>query len=790
MLQEFKRYLEGLLGVAPAAAGEDTQWNWRFHLGWPDWALVVFGLAAAFIVIGIYLREGAAPKGLKLFLAGIRLALVCLLLLMIGELELSIDRTGLPYLILAIDDSESMSRKDRPGTPSPGAEAPTRLRQVQDWIAKEDGEALAGLTEKHKLRVYAHATTARRVGEDALKSEDVKGLLAEIAKLEPKGRESLLGGNVRTIINEMRGSPPSALVLPTDGATSRGETLLQIAQYAARKQIPIFPIGVGDPEKPRDLEIGDLLVDDTVFVGDDVVFDVRVIGKGMAGREATLSLAGEGIETPVLQTVRIEADGVPVRAKLTYRPRRDVKQKTGTFNYVIEAPPVERELVVENNKIEKAITFIDEKIRVLLVDSLPRYEFRFLKTLLDRQSTMEAKVLLLDADPEYVQQDRSAIGFFPADAAELAKFDVVVFGDVRPNMMTQQQQQNVKDFVRKGGGVMFVAGPQFGPAAFRDSPLEDLLPVRPASASEPPPPGGFRPKLTLEGASSPIYRFASEDKDNREIWSNLPEMYWHATVEKLKPAASALLEHPTLRAENKPLPLAAVQYYGAGRTYYQGFDGVWRWRHLVEDLYHARYWVQAMRYLSRAKLLGKNRAVELTVDRLKYLRGETVRLRAQFLDETKAPPAGEDLQAIVERTSGAAARTTVSLKATAGRRDSFEGAFTQTEDGQYRARVASPQAGDGPGQEARFAVLPPPGEMDDLQMKEDELKELAKLTGGRYLRMEEADQLFHSGVLPAGRRVAITADSPYPLWRSWPMLGCFLFLLTLEWLLRKRFRMV
>ncbi|HVJ81214.1 MAG TPA: hypothetical protein VNC50_09110 [Planctomycetia bacterium] len=787
---DIKRYLEGLLGVAPAAAGEDTQWNWRFHLGWPDWVLVVFGLAAAFLVVGIYLREGAAPRPLKIFLAGIRLSLVALLLLMLGELELSIDRTGLPYQLVAIDDSESMSRKDRPGTPSAGEEPPTRLRQVQDWLAKNDGAALAGLTERQKLRVYAHAAAARRVGEDALKSEDMKALLAEIGKLEPKGRESLLGGNVRTIINEMRGSPPSALILPTDGATTRGETLAQIAQYAARKQIPIFPIGVGDPERPRDLEVGDLLVDDTVFVGDDVVFDVRVIGKGMAGKEATLSLAGEGIESPVTQTVKIEADGAPVRTKLVYRPRRDVKQKTGTFNYVIEAPPVERELVTDNNKIEKAITFIDEKIRVLLVDTLPRYEFRFLKTLLDRQSTMEAKVLLLDADPEYVQQDRSAIGFFPADAAELAKFDVIVVGDVRPNLMSRQQQENVREFVRKGGGVMFVAGPQFGPTAFRDTPLEDLLPVRPAAASEQPAPGGFKPKLTLEGATSPIYRFASDDKENREIWGALPEMFWHATVEKLKPAASALLEHPTAKVENKALPLAAVQYYGAGRTYYQGFDGVWRWRHLVEDLYHARYWVQAMRYLSRAKLLGKNRAVELTVDRVKYLRGETVRLRAQFLDETKAPPAGEDLQAIIEKGGATPTRTTVSLKAAAGRRDAFEGAFAQTEDGQYRARLATPAAGEGPGQEARFLVLPPPGEMDDLQMKEDVLKELAKATGGRYFAISEADQLFESGVLPAGRRVAITADSPYPLWRSWPMLAAFLVLLTLEWLLRKRFRMV
>src|SRR4029079_17067820 len=146
---------------------------------------------------------------------------------------------------------------------------------------------------------------------------------------------------------------------------------------------------------------------------------------------------------------------------------------------------------------------------------------RFLKQLLDRQSSMEVKVLLWDADPEFVQQDRAAIGFLPANMEDLAKYDGLVLGDVKPSIFSPAQVEFIKNFVKKGGGLMVVSGPLYAPQSFKDSPLEDLLAIRLGGASPDKPATGaaFRPKFSAEGATSPVLRFDADDSENAKIWA-------------------------------------------------------------------------------------------------------------------------------------------------------------------------------------------------------------------------------------------------------------------------------
>ena len=44
--------------------------------------------------------------------------------------------------------------------------------------------------------------------------------------------------------------------------------------------------------------------------------------------------------------------------------------------------------------------------------------------------------------------------------------------------------------------------------------------------------------------------------------------------------------------------------------------------------------------------------------------------------------------------------------------------------------------------------------------------------------------------LPKPSKVPLDTDPPIPLWNTWPVLGLFLALITLEWVLRKRKQMV
>lgn len=789
---KLRRWIESYLGVEPAAAGEDTQWRLRWHLDWPDWVLFLFVLAAVAVVVGVYLREGTrAPRKTRLSLAGIRLALVALLLLMLGGLEIAVDRTGLPYLVFLVDDSESMQVKDRldgdtsRSLSAPPLADPSRLQRVVEWLQRDEGRPFESLTLRHKIQVHAQSSTPRLLGS-AVSVEEARDLLAKVKELEPTGSQSRIGANLRTVLNNLRGIPPSAVVLLSDGVTTEGEPLPQAAQYAARKNIPLFTVGVGDPSGVRDLELHDLMVDGTVFVDDLVSFDARLTGRGLEGERVKVRLLEAGRPQPLDEkTFVVAADGKPQKVRLDHRPTAP-----GTVDYVLEVVPVDRELQKENNKIERQVVVLKEKIRVLYVESYPRYEFRFLKSLLERESTIELSVLLLDADPEYIQQDRAAIGFFPAGKKELFEYDVLIFGDVSPAVFSPAQLELVREFVRsKGGGFLVIAGEQFAPAGYRDTALADLLPVevgaRSARDGQAPSAAGFSPRLTVDGRASPIFRFAGSDEENEQVWKTLPPLYWFARTEKAKPGAVVLAEHPAENRSGQPLPLVATQFFGAGRTYFQAFDSSWRWRYRAEDRFHARYWIQTIRYLSRSKLLGKNRAVEVLVDRQRYRRGDPVHLRVRFLDESLAP-AGEDGVTVALEHERHGSRT-ATLRALPGQAAVFEGIFGEARDGRYRVRLTSPAVAGSVGT-ADFSVVPPPGELERVAMNESEMRQAAQLTGGKFYTLAEADRLFDD--LPSGRRVALHTEPPIPLWNTWPMLAVFASLLVLEWVVRKVYSLI
>src|SRR6185437_12303181 len=91
------------------------------------------------------------------------------------------------------------------------------------------------------------------------------------------------------------------------------------------------------------------------------------------------------------------------------------------------------------------------------------------------------KVLLLDADPDFARQDRTALSEFPS-RAELNAFDVVILGDVDPQSKfdpkMSEHLKDLADFVReRGGGLLMIAGERYATFAYKDSPLKDILPI-------------------------------------------------------------------------------------------------------------------------------------------------------------------------------------------------------------------------------------------------------------------------------------------------------------------------
>jgi hypothetical protein len=799
------RRLADRMGVEPARAGEAITPQIRFEQPWSQGVTLLVVLACAALIIWLYRHEGQVSTPVKAVLAGLRITLVVLAVFMLSEAVLSVDRTGLPYFVVMVDDSASGQIVDQFASPktkaalaeltrplgAAGKVEPSRLAVAQGWLSRDEARFLRTVQKQNKLRLYLVSGAARPLA-DIDRPEDIGPALERLRAVAATGGQTRLGAGVRQVLTELRGAPPSAILLLTDGQTTDGEPLEKAAEFAARKGVPLYTIGLGNPEPARDLELTDLLVEDVVFVDDLVRFQAKLVAHGFQGQEVTIRLreklrdSADPRAAKELESIRVTAppDGQSQRIEIGHRPR-----ETGEVTYLLEIDAQPRELQTENNRIERTINVRKEKLKVLFVDSDPRYEFRYLKNYLEREETIDLKVVLLSSDPQYSTEDRSALPTFPAAKEELFEFDVVLMGDTDPSFLSASQMQNLVEFVtEKGGGILFIAGELFDPLSYRGTPLELLLPVELADARNPTALGtaiaAFRPELTVEGRASPIFRFGDDEATSAQIWQNLPELFWFVEVPRKKPAALVLAEHPTLTGSDGKLPIFLYQFVGAGKSMFNAVDDTWRWRFRVGDRYFGRYWIQTIRFLARSKLLGQRQA-EIQTDRRRYQRNQPIQIRVRFPNPGIAPTRGEVTVQVEPKGRGSRRLT---LKQAPGSRNLFEGALPQEAEGDYTVRLLPPPVLEGPIPTTSFRVEPPAGEMERIAMNEPELTRSATATGGKFYTPESTTRLLDE--LPRPEKVPLDTDPPIPLWNTWPVLGLFLAVATAEWVLRKRRQLV
>ena len=251
------------------------------------------------------------------------------------------------------------------------------------------------------------------------------------------------------VLNEFRGTPPSAIVVISDGITTTtdADRLTAAAEYARSKAVPVYTVGVGNEEPLRDLALFDTLVDDVAFVDDPINFTSKLKATGFNGKQAEVVLKQAGSDKVLSrQEIAIASDSEPIKLELTYTPTA-----IGEFDYVFEVKPLPKEFRLDNNREVRHVSVRKEKIRVLLVDSVPRYEFRYLKNLLERDKTVELTTVLQEADPEYSEEDLTAKAQLSRQERGLFQYDVVLFGDVNLTYLTPAVLENLREFVREKG---------------------------------------------------------------------------------------------------------------------------------------------------------------------------------------------------------------------------------------------------------------------------------------------------------------------------------------------------
>ena len=791
--------------MTPAEALPKFEFALAFRGWFPAWLAAIMGVAAVAAVVMVYLREsGRLPTWRRLLLAGIRavtLSSILLLLLKPTILWESREDRPRPVAVLA-DDSQSMTTREArttsadrwrlavafdrvaadkslPELPSAGdlpadlPESASRLDVMKATLANPRLRLLDRLRDVGPVQASAFGSArSARDGRDAQWA-------AALAGKEPR---TALADSLFDILRRDENELPAAIVVLTDGRDNASKQgLAEAAREAARLQVPLHVYGVGSSAIGR-LALRDVVVPETFFVDDTVSIPVRLRSAGHRDARAEIVVKLNGREVARKAFDLTEAD--------------DITETLSFVPTVADAAPGKQELTTSirlvsdgdkaADELTRSVRVVDRKLKVLVVDSVPRWDFKYLQRALLRDRRVEARFWLSQGDKEAMAAGPPFLPAFPANREELFAYDLLVLGDLPASALTTVQLEAIRDFVAEGGGLIQIAGRQAGPSTYVGTPIADVLPVEFSSQSFPidsaSRTASFRPQMTELGVRSAVLRLSDDPVENVRVWKALPEIYWHYPVTRLKPAADALVVHPTERtADGKPMPLLASHYYGKGYVVFCGFDETWRWRYNEADKFFGRYWSQTVYVAGVPRSLG-TKLTQMSLDNPDPLLGQTGQLYARLFKSDLSAQSADQVEGTLERLDVAPEakdRTSrVTLRRLPGVSGDYTAAVPFNRTGKFTLTVDN---GGNPGSVEYRVTLPPDHELSPGGMMEAELRTLAEQSGGKFYREEDLDKM-PSQV--ARKTIAVTVRDETVLWNVWSLLWV-VGLLSLEWFLRK-----
>jgi uncharacterized membrane protein len=695
----------------------------------------------------------------------------------------------------------------------------TRAEQIYALLGSSHTKLLERLLANNDVRVLAFDTETKTV---PLPNEITDAsLVVPIGK--PDGVATALSEPLRRAVDLLKGEQQlTAVVLISDGQHNRGIAPQDFAASLAQRKIPLYTIGIGDTEPPKDISIAKAEGSETVFKSDKAMVEITITAVGFPNTDIPVVLEREGKKIADTK-VRLKEGETTTDAKLTFTPDWD-----GEATCQVSAPVQPGEFLPDNNRRDIRITVITDKLKVLLVDRDPRWEYIYLKRDLERDKYVNLNTILLSRYRDGQMPRGDQPGQFPANLEQIYKYKMIVIGDLLPESLSEADQKNIKSYVEDNGGVLVVISGKDGmPARFRNEILADLLPVIPsAHRVDWKPPGDFlhpfRIQLTAEGRDEGFLSLNPDPVANADAWARLPAMFWFAPVQQLKPGASALvvvrppdwLNQPAVMSKlgdtemlldsmrlfrNEGVPLIATQGYDLGKVLWLGTDATWRWRYKVADEHFHRFWGQVLRWSTTGHLTGRDKYIMMGTRKAEYEENEPVMVEARILYPNPNSPLAElipldnatEIFAVIyaggdTKALDAKEVNRVRMQQVKGRGGFYRGEFPGFKGGDYFVRLIVPQLPPRERKEeavSAFHVIRNPGaEFYNVTLNEPLLKELANRGGGKYFDLSNASTLADEIKRnPKTERVHAEIEA----WNHWIFLALFCGLLVAEWTLRK-----
>ena len=566
-----------------------------------------------------------------------------------------------------------------------------------------------------------------------------------------------------------------AVILLSDGDWNRGKSPVTAATLLAQRDIPVFTVAVGASRYLPDIELLSVVAPTYGLINERI--SVMVTLQNRLNREVRSTLS---IASPTGAVVSTKPITLPPMGQ-TQEMVVLTPQEEGDGEFKVSLPVEAEETFKENNEKPFRLAVRKETLKVLVIDSQPRWEFRYLRNALMRDPGVAVNTILyhpqlgMGAGTGYLNE-------FPPNKEDLQGYDVIFIGDVGiDGQLTKENCTMIKGLVeQQASGLIFLPGPLGRQRTLADTDLKDLLPVETdfaksigmASSVE------AHLDLTFRGRDHWLTMLATDPAANQVVWKGLPGFYWYAPVLKAKPGTEVLAVHQMARNDHGRIPLLVTKNQGNGKVLYMGTDSAWRWRKGVEDTYHYRFWGQVVRWMSHQRHLAQEEGMRFFYNPENPRRGEKIRLNTTVMDKLGVPLSTG--QVTITLTAPSGTTETIDLTTENAEWGLRQGEFTPREGGTYQVAISCPSIERK--LQTKLEVTIPSIEKIGLPAQPAILKEIAAITNGKSGTTNDlATLLSQINLLPEPKlqeqRTRLWCD---PWWG-----GTLLALLVIYWVGRK-----
>jgi len=772
----------------------------RISPDWPLGAVALAGAAAVELILWLYRYEAGAvtPERARAIISLRLAALAVLLWILIEPVWVrKVERETRREIVVVLDDSGSMQLKDD------GSEM-TRIAKGEAALA--ESQMVEKLGEKLRVRVVKAARSVRAEGE---------------AVAEGWGDATDLAAALGMVLEQVPPDELAGVLMVSDGRHNRPDRVEEVARRFGILDAPVAMVAVGSAEPPKDASILSVRAPEAIHLGDRMRVAVDLKFDGYKGQQAKVRLRrGEKL----LEEREISIPQDYHREEVRFA---QVPDQGGVGDYQVEIAGLEGERFTENNLWEFETSITDARTNVLIIESYPRWEFRYLRNLFyGRDKSVHLQYVLLHPDEIDGQGDdvvaASAARPFgeaqatrlPASEEEWRKFDVIILGDVDPKSMDEATWKIVSRCVNERAALLvMIAGPRFMPHGIVAEAGRALVPAEmdfgPRSyfnaGGEP-----FRFALTSEGQRHPVTQQSGGDTANARLWSGFPALNWRHPVTGLKEGAEVLLTAASAdtaavssgaslttalddlakrREREAKSALLVTRQTGKGKVALLLTDRTWRLREGAGDLYHHRLWGNLVRWGAGPTLRSGGTRARLGTDQLTYTPDDRARITARLRDTSLLPVDDESLHAEILRDGAVIAN--VAMSAEPGSNGLYEAELDRFEKaGKYEVRLRGERADglireDGAGElKTGFRVVGSRGpvELAETTLNLPLLETIAQLSGGKVVSPDRTGELAALFLTDKNEREEVRETA---LWDSGWVLGLLAILLGSEWVIRR-----